>query len=241
VRILGMFDRIEDAGKAISQIRRRGYVPMALELLDRETIEIVKESLGYSVEVAEGMVIADIDGPRESVWRIAGEVENVMKESGGRTRASDDPKEMEQLYLARQGAYPAVTRAYPAVLLEDITLPLSKLMEGLKELDKMRKEYGLKMPVFGHAGDGNLHPCICFDPRDEEQLRKAREMFVKIGQLSIRLGGAVSGEHGIGLAKKEIFLEEIKAVRGEGYIETVRMIKQVLDPNGIMNPGKIFL
>ncbi|MGC9021303.1 MAG: FAD-binding oxidoreductase [Candidatus Methanodesulfokora sp.] len=241
VRILGMFDRIEDAGKAISQIRRRGYVPMALELLDRETIEIVKESLGYSVEVAEGMVIADIDGPRESIWRIAGEVENVMKESGGRTRASDDPKEMEQLYLARQGAYPAVTRAYPAVLLEDITLPLSKLMEGLRELDKMRKEYGLKMPVFGHAGDGNLHPCICFDPRDEEQLRKAREMFVKIGQLSIRLGGAVSGEHGIGLAKKEIFLEEIKAVRGEGYIETVRMIKQVLDPNGIMNPGKIFL
>jgi glycolate oxidase len=240
VRVLGVFDRIEDAGKAISQIRRRGYVPMILELLDRETIEIVNESLGYNVEVAEGMVMADVDGPRESVWRIAREVESVMKDCGGRTRASDDPEEMEQLYLARQGAYAAVTRAYPGVLLEDITVPISKLMEALRELDRMRKEYGLKMPVFGHAGDGNLHPNICFDPRDEEQLRKARELFVKTGQLAIKLGGAISGEHGIGLAKKELFLEEIKAVRGEGYVEIVKMIKQLLDPNGIMNPGKIF-
>lgn len=241
VRVLGVFDRIEDAGKAISQIRRRGYVPMILELLDRETIEVVNESLGYNIEVAEGMVMADVDGPRESVWRIAREVENVIKDCGGRTRASDDPEEMEQLYLARQGAYAAVTRAYPGVLLEDITVPLSKLMEALRELDRMRKEYGLRMPVFGHAGDGNLHPNICFDPRDEEQLRKAKELFVKTGQLAIKLGGAISGEHGIGLAKKELFLEEIKAVRGEGYVEVVKMIKQLLDPNGIMNPGKIFL
>lgn len=240
VRVLGVFDRMEDAGKAIAQIRRRGYVPMILELLDRETIEIVNESLGYSIEVAEAMVIADVDGPRESVWRIAGEVENVMKESGGRTSASDDPVEMEKLYMARQGAYAAVTRAYPGVLLEDITVPLSKLAIALKELDDMRKEYGLRMPIFGHAGDGNLHPNICFDPRDEEQLRKAREMFVKTGKLAIRLGGAISGEHGIGLVKKELFLEEIKAVRGEGYIEMVRMIKRMIDPNGIMNPGKIF-
>lgn len=239
VRVLGVFDRIEDAGKAISQIRRRGYVPMVLELLDRETIEIVNESLGYSIEVAEAMVMADVDGPKESVWRLAGEVESVMRECGGRTRASDDPEEMEQLYLARQGAYAAVTRAYPGVLLEDITVPLSKLMEALRELDAMRKEYGLRMPVFGHAGDGNLHPNICFDPRDGEQLRKAKELFLKTGQLAIRLGGAISGEHGIGLAKKELFLEEIRAVRGEGYLETVRMIKQMLDPNGIMNPGKI--
>lgn len=240
VRVLGIFDKIEDAGKAISQIRRKGYVPMILELLDRETIEIVNEALGYKVEVAEAMVMADVDGPRESVWRLAGEVENVMRECGGRTRASDDPAEMEQLYLARQGAYAAVTRAFPGVLLEDITVPLSKLMEALKELDAMRKEYGLRMPIFGHAGDGNLHPNICFDPRDEEQLRKAKELFVKTGQLAIKLGGAISGEHGIGLAKKELFLEEIKAVRGEGYLETVKMIKQMLDPNGIMNPGKIF-
>ncbi|MCS7102619.1 MAG: FAD-binding protein [Candidatus Korarchaeum sp.] len=239
VRVLGVFDRIEDAGKAIAQVRRRGYVPMILELLDRETIEIVNESLGYGIEVAEAMVMADVDGPRESVWRIAREVESVMKESGGRTSASDDPVEMERLYMARQGAYAAVTRAYPGVLLEDITVPLSKLMIALRELDRMRKEYGLRVPVFGHAGDGNLHPIICFDPRDSEQLRKARELFLKTGELAIKLGGAISGEHGIGLAKKELFLEEIKAVRGEGYIEMVRMIKNMVDPNGIMNPGKI--
>ncbi|MEM3619276.1 MAG: FAD-linked oxidase C-terminal domain-containing protein, partial [Candidatus Korarchaeum sp.] len=239
VRVLGVFDRIEDAGKAISQIRRKGYVPMILELLDRETIEVVNESLGYGIEVAEAMVMADVDGPRESVWRIAREVEGVMKESGGRTSASDDPAEMEKLYMARQGAYAAVTRAYPGVLLEDITVPLSKLMIALRELDRMRKEYGLRMPVFGHAGDGNLHPNICFDPRDEEQLRKAKELFVKTGELAIKLGGAISGEHGIGLAKKELFMEEIRAVRGEGYVEMVRMIKQMMDPNGIMNPGKI--
>lgn len=240
VRVMGTFDRLEDAGKTISQIRRRGYVPMILELLDRETIEIVNEVLGYDVEVAEAMVIADVDGPREAVWRMAKEVEEVMKENGGRTKASDDPEEMQQLYLARQGAYAATTRAYPGVLIEDITVPLSKLMVALRRMDELRKEYGVSMPVFGHAGDGNLHPNICFDPRDEEQVRKARELFVKIGKITIELGGAVSGEHGIGLAKKELFLEEIKAVRGEGYLEVVGKIKDLLDPNGIMNPGKLW-
>ncbi len=240
VRIMGTFDRLEDAGRAISQIRRRGHVPMMLELLDRETIEIVNEVLGYDVELAEAMVVADVDGPREAVWRMAREVEEVMRESGGRTRASDDPEEMQQLYQARQGAYAAVTRAYPGVLLEDITVPLSKLMVALRELENLRREYGMRMPVFGHAGDGNLHPTICFDPKDEDQLRKAREMFIRIGRLAIELGGAISGEHGIGLAKKELFLEEIKAIRGEGYLEVVREIKRMLDPNGIMNPGKLW-
>ncbi len=240
VRVLGLFDRLEDAGKAILQIRRRGYVPMMLELLDRETIEIVKEVLGYEVPVGEAMVIADVDGPEEAVWRMARQVEEVMKESGGRTVASDDQEEMKQLYLARQGAYAAVTRAYLGVLLEDITVPLSKLMVALRELGRLRKEYGLRMPVFGHAGDGNLHPNICFDPSDEEQLKKAREMFVKIGELAVRLGGAISGEHGIGLAKKELFLEEIRAVRGEGYLELAKKIKELIDPNGIMNPGKLW-
>jgi len=240
VRVLGLFDRIENAGKAISEIRRRGYVPMILELLDRETIEIVREVLGYDVPLGEAMVIADIDGPEEAVWRIVKEVRKAMEESGGETTASDDPEEMEQLYLARQGAYAAVTRAYPGVLLEDITVPLSKLMIALRELDKLRKEYGLRMPIFGHAGDGNLHPNICFDPEDPEQVRKAREMFLKTGKLAIELGGAISGEHGIGISKKDLFLEEIKAVRGEGYIELVTQIKELLDPNGIMNPGKLW-
>jgi len=87
---------------------------------------------------------------------------------------------------------------------------------------------------------GTSIPTICFDPSDEEQLRKAREMFVRIGRLAIELGGAISGEHGIGLAKKELFLEEIRAVRGEGYLELVRKIKELVDPNGIMNPGKLW-
>ncbi len=240
VRVLGLFDKLENAGKAISEIRRRGYVPMILELLDRETIEIVREVLGYDVPLGEAMVIADIDGPEEAVWRIVKEVREVMEESDGKTTASDDPEEMKQLYLARQGAYAAVTRAYPGVLLEDITVPLSKLMIALRELDKLRKEYGLKMPIFGHAGDGNLHPNICFDPEDPEQVRKAREMFLKTGELAIKLEGAISGEHGIGISKKDLFLEEIKAVRGEGYIELVSRIKELLDPNGIMNPGKLW-
>ncbi len=240
IRIMGIFDKLEDAGRAISEIRRRGYLPMMLELLDKETIEIVGEVLGYKFPRGEAMVIADIDGPTEAVWRLAKQVEDVMKENGGKTRTSDDPEEMKQLYLARQSAYAAVTRAYPGVMLEDITVPLSKLVDALRELDKLRREYGLKMPVFGHAGDGNLHPNICFDPSDGEQVRKAREMFKKIGELAVRLGGAVSGEHGIGFVKREIFLEEIKSVRGEGYLELVKKLKMVLDPNGIMNPGKLW-
>ncbi len=240
VRIMGIFSKLEDAGRAISEIRRKGYLPMMLELLDRETIEIVQEVLGYEFPEGEAMVIADVDGPVESVWRLARQVEDVMKENGGKTETSDDPEKMKQLYLARQGAYAAATRAYPGVMLEDITVPLSKLVDALRELDSLRKDYGLRMPVFGHAGDGNLHPTICFDPSDEEQVRKAREMFRKIGELAIRLGGAISGEHGIGFVKKGIFMEEIRSVRGEGYLELVRKVKNLLDPHGIMNPGKLW-
>ncbi len=240
VRIMGVFNKLEDAGRAISEIRRRGYLPMMLELLDKETVDIVEEVLGYKFPKGEAMVIVDVDGPIEAVWRLARQVENVMKENRGKTETSDDPEKMKNLYLARQGAYAAVTRAYPSVLHEDITVPLSKLVDALRELDNLRRKYGLRMPVFGHAGDGNLHPDICFDPSDKAQARKAKEMFKKVGELAVRLGGAVSGEHGIGFVKKEIFLEEIKSVRGENYLELVRKVKRVLDPNGIMNPGKLW-
>ncbi len=240
VRILGLFDRLEDAGKAIFEIRRSGILPTMMELLDEESVDIVRRQSGLEVPEVEALIIVDVDGPRESVWRLAEEVKSIIEKNGGKAEASDDPEEMKKLYAVRQGIYAAVTRTYRGVLIEDVVFPVSKLVEALSGLKKIKEKYGLPMPTFGHAGDGNLHPNICYDPDDPDQVRKAEEMFREVALLAIRLGGSLSGEHGIGLVKKELFLEELKSVNSLGYLRLIKEIKRLIDPKGIMNPGKLF-
>ncbi len=240
VRVLGLFDSLEDAGKAIFEIRRSGILPTMLELLDDESVRIVREHSKIDIPEAEAMIIVDVDGPTESVWRLAKRVISIIESSGGRAEASDDPEEMKKLYAARQGIYAAVTRTYKGVLIEDIVFPVSKLVDALREIKKIKRKYGLPMPTFGHAGDGNLHPNICYDPEDPDQVEKAERMFHEVAMLAIRMGGSLSGEHGIGLTKKDLFLEELKSVNSMGYLRIVKEIKRIIDPKGIMNPGKLY-
>ncbi len=240
VRILGLFNSLEDAGRAIFEIRRSGILPTMLELLDDESVNIVREQSGLDIPETEAMIIVDVDGPKEAVWRLANQVTEIIGRNGGKAEASDDPEEMKRLYAVRQGIYAAVTRTYKGVLIEDVVFPVSKLVEALREIKKIKEKYGLPMPTFGHAGDGNLHPNICYDPDDPEQVKKAEEMFREVALLAIRMGGSLSGEHGIGLTKKELLVEELKSVNSLGYLKLVKEIKRVLDPKGIMNPGKLY-
>ncbi|MFQ5711817.1 MAG: FAD-binding oxidoreductase [Candidatus Geothermarchaeales archaeon] len=239
VRILGEFDDMEKAGAAIAEVRRRGLNPLILELLDRATVEAVKTVFDLDIPVREALVISDVDGPRDAVERMAKDVMNTLEEFGAvKVDMSSDPEEMARLYAARQGAFAAATRLYPMVVIEDITVPLSKLSEAIKRLGKIREKYDLKMIILGHAGDGNLHPIIGYDPEVPGEEERAFKAFEETCDIGIDLGGAVSGEHGIGLQKVEALKREFKAHGGEPILDLMREVKKIFDPKGIMNPGK---
>jgi len=241
VRVVGVFPDMESAGRAAADIRASGILPLGLEIMNAETLRAVSRATGIDLPQEGAMLIADVDGPREAISRLAESVAECMRRAGGEVTLSDDPEEMERLYLARKMAYASLTRLYKAVEIEDITVPLSRFPEALRRIDELAKRYGLPLPTFGHAGDGNVHPTICYDPDDEEQVRKARRLAEEICDVAIELGGAVSGEHGIGIQKIEALRRELRARGAEHYLDLLREIKRILDPNNIMNPGNFGL
>ncbi|NIM45523.1 MAG: FAD-binding protein [Nitrososphaeria archaeon] len=239
VRILAQFDDMEKAGAAIAEVRRRGLNPLILELLDRSTVEAVKTVFDLDIPVNEALIISDVDGTKAAVEDMAKRVVDTFRECGAiEVEMSSDPEEMERLYAARRGAFAAATRLYPMVVIEDITVPLSKLTEAIKRLKNVKEKYNLKMIILGHAGDGNLHPVIGYDPEVEGEEERAFKAFEETCDIGVDLGGAVSGEHGIGLQKVEPLKKELKAHGGEAILDLMREVKKIFDPKGIMNPGK---
>lgn len=242
VRLLALFETVDEAVTAICSIRRRALNPLILELLDESTIKSVNEVFNLNMPEVGAAVIADVDGPKEAVERLGKEMAEVFEECGAiSVRIASDEAEMEKLYAARRGAYPAVSRLYPIVLIEDIVVPLSKLAEAIRRIKELSSKYGVAIVVFGHAGDGNIHPCICMSSRDEESMRLAEKVFYEICRIAIELGGTVSGEHGIGLQKVHALVEELKYRESSWLLEVMREVKKVFDPKGIMNPGKFFM
>jgi len=244
VRLMALFKSVEDAGRVVAEAKKHRIVPLIMEFLDKNVLKFVKEATGLDLPEAEAAIIADVDGPLEAVWRYAKRLEEIMRKCGAfEVKASDDPEEMEKLYLARRSAYPASLklRPMPAVLIEDITVPPSKLPVILKKIYQIAEKHGVPVVVFGHIGDGNLHPVIYTDPKDRELWEKAEKCFKEICLAAIELGGAIAGEHGIGLVKKEVLVEELKARNSLRALDLMKKIKQVFDPKNIMNPDKVFL
>jgi glycolate oxidase len=241
-RVLAFFGDLESAAMAVYEIRRRGFNPLLLEFLDGDTLTMVNEAYSLDLPDAEAAVMADFDGPAEAMDRIAGEVSNVLKRSGAfRVDTSTDPEVIERLYAARKGCYSAVTRRYPKVIIEDIVVPLSKLVEAVKTIRKLKEKYRLQIITFGHAGDGNIHPTICLDSDNGEEAERAEKLFYEIAETAIRLGGSVSAEHGIGVQKVGLLKMELARKGCLESLEYMRMVKRIFDPNGIMNPGKLGL
>jgi len=232
------FPALEDASRTVNAILDAGVVPATLELMDETAITCIEEAmeLGLPLDV-EAMLIIETDGSDgEAVQREIETVADVCRENGAReVVVAATEAQREQLWRARRSVSPSLARRAPNKLGEDITVPRSAIPEAIRRIKAISADYGLPIVVFGHAGDGNLHPNILFDKRDEEQWEKVEQMVGEIFQVALDLDGTLSGEHGVGTLKKP-YLE--RAV-GPVAVDVMRSIRRAIDPSGIMNPGKV--
>ncbi|MEA3375416.1 MAG: FAD-linked oxidase C-terminal domain-containing protein [Chloroflexota bacterium] len=232
------FPALEDASRAVNAILDAGVVPATLELMDETAITCIEEAmeLGLPPDV-EAMLIIESDGSDgEAVLREIDTVARVCRENGARdVVVAETEKEREQLWRARRSVSPSLARKAPNKLGEDITVPRSAIPDAIRRIKAISADYGLPIVIFGHAGDGNLHPNILFDKRDEEQWKKVEQIVGEIFRVALDLDGTLSGEHGVGTLKKPYMDEAL----GPVAVEVMRSIRHALDPQGIMNPGKI--
>jgi glycolate oxidase len=236
--MLAIYNTLEDAGRTVSAIIGDGIVPATLEMLDRLTIKAVEESIhaGFPLD-AEAVLLIELDGLKDGMERLAERIMEICKKNNAReVKTAKTEAERMQLWAGRKGAFGAIARLRPNYLVCDGTVPRTKLPEVLTKVMEVGKKYNLAIANVFHAGDGNLHPLILFDERNEEELRKVHLAGSEIMKLCADAGGTISGEHGIG-SKRARYLP---LVMDPALMALHRRIKQAFDPNGILNPGKIF-
>ena len=179
----------------------------------------------------------ETDGHPAVVAEEAAAMERIAREHGClEVRVARDDAEATKLASARRSAFSALARVAPTTILEDATVPRSELAHMIRFVEQVAKKYRLKIGTFGHMGDGNLHPTFLTDERNKEEMHRVEEAFVEIFDEAIRVGGTITGEHGIGVAKKS-FLPKFA---GDVQMRVTRELRRVLDPNGVLNPGKMF-
>jgi glycolate oxidase len=235
---MAVFNEMVTAGKAVHRVLTEGIVPAKMELMDNWVIRRIEEvtPLGLPLE-AETIILFELDGIPEAVEKETKEVINLCQEEGAmEARAAHDAKEAENFWAARRAGFSAVFSNTPIALAEDVTVPPGRLPEMIDRVQKIAKKYDVTIVTLGHAGDGNLHPSVLTDEKNTEHYGRAERAVHDIFSAALELGGAISGEHGIGLAKRQ-FLK--KAMSPEA-IDILRGIKKVFDPKGILNPGKIW-
>jgi glycolate oxidase len=235
---LAEFESIDDATRAVNEILLAGIFPAALELMDETAIACIEEALqlGLPLDI-EAILLVETDGADEiSVQQEIDAASRICRQYGARAvKVAGNESERSALWKARRSVSPALARKAPNKLGEDITVPRSAIPAAVRGLKSISARYGLPIVIFGHAGDGNLHPNILFDKRDPEQWRKVEQMVREEFNLSLELGGTLSGEHGVGTLKRPYMLQAL----GEVSIEIQTRIKRALDPRNILNPGKV--
>jgi len=213
-----------------------GIVPSGLELMDNVVIEAVEADthLGLPTDV-EAVLLIEVDGDPSGLEVQAKQIEEILaqKRASG-IIAAETPEQAEQLWTARRAAFSVMARLRPNCVIEDATVPVSKLTEMIRKTVEIANKYQIRVGVLAHAGDGNLHPLVLFDQRDEDEVRRVEAANEEIACEAIALGGTLSGEHGIGLTKARLLPLELDEVA----MEVTRSIKRSLDPKGILNPGK---
>jgi len=231
------FSSAAAAGQAVSNIIAAGLVPGTLEIIDNFTLRVIEDyaHLGLPVD-AGALLLAEFDGLVECAVEEEGRLGmHALTESGASAiQLADDADERERIWQARRVALAALSRAKPTSILEDITVPLPKLAEMIQKVESIGRANDVSVGTFGHAGDGNLHPTILTDERDEEEMKRVEVAIGQLFEAALELGGTLSGEHGIGFCKAPFLVQEL----GKGSVEIMRRIKRALDPNNILNPGK---
>jgi len=236
---LAEFAALDDASRTVTAILSAGIVPASLELMDQTALVCIEEAmhLGLNTDV-EASLIIETDGADEQT--VTSEIEacaKICKETGAQSvKLAKNETERANLWKARRSISPSLARKAPNKLGEDITVPRSAIPEVVQRLRAISTKHGLPIVIFGHAGDGNLHPNILFDKRQPEQWQKVEQMVAEVFEASLAVGGTLSGEHGVGMLKRP-YMEKALGVIS---INVQRNIKQALDPLNILNPGKIF-
>ena len=236
--MLALYDSMGAAAETISAIIAAKIIPCTLEFLDRVTVGCVEDyaKIGLPTDV-EALVLMETDGHPVVVAEEAEQMMAIAKACGAReVKAAADEQEGARLAAARRNAFSALARIRPTTILEDVTVPRSELARMVAYISEVAARHQLQVGTFGHLGDGNLHPTFLTDERDHEEMHRVEVALEEIVNETIRLGGTVTGEHGVGLAKKAF----VKRQLGEGSYELMRSIKRALDPEGLLNPGKIF-
>ena len=236
--MVATFDAMDAAAQTVSDIIAAQIIPCTLEFLDRTTIHCVEDfaKVGLPLD-CEALLLMETDGHPAAVAEEAAKMEELAKANGAmEVRVARDAVAAAQLAPARRSAFSALARLAPTTILEDATVPRSELAHMIRFVAEVAKKYELKIGTFGHMGDGNLHPTFLTDERNEAEIHRVHEAFKEIFDEAIRLGGTITGEHGIGLAKKE-FLPKFA---GAAQMRVMRELRTALDPKGILNPGKMF-
>jgi glycolate oxidase len=236
--LLAYFRDTRTAGQAVADIIAAKIIPSTLEIMDNATIRCVEgyAKIGLPLEMA-ALLLIEVDGHHAAVVEEADDVRAVLERVGAaEIQEAADAEHANQLAAARRTALSALARMSPTTLLEDATVPRSRLAETFDEIERLGKKFRLKVGTFGHAGDGNLHPTVLCDERDRDEMERAHAFYHELYDKVLAWGGTVSGEHGIGLAKKDYLERQI----GTGGVDVMRRIKRSFDPHGVLNPGKIF-
>lgn len=236
---LVIFDELEKAAEAVSGIIKRKIVPTTLELMDQETMKLIEASKPVGLPVdADAAILIEVDGSKNDVNEQIKQVAEVCSEYGARdVKIAETPEEAARLWTGRKSAFGVMALSAPSIFVEDATVPRSMLATMVKDIRNIAKKYNLNIPVLGHTGDGNLHPIICFDERNKEDMERVEKAIDEMFQLALKYGGTLSGEHGIGIAKQKYIPWEF----GADGVAVLQSIKDALDPQNILNPGKVFL
>jgi glycolate oxidase len=237
--VLASFASLKDAGQAITDIMHSGIVPSVLEVLDENSIKVLREHGNMNLPEVMAMILVETDGytEAETSYQMGKLIEVFRKNSVTDIRVADTADEAEELWKARKSVGSTAGQLRPNSVSEDVTVPMSKVPDLLTGISIIVRKYDLPFVIFGHAGDGNLHPRIMYDRSDPDNVTRLSKAVDEIFKLTCNLGGTLTGEHGIGLSKAPYMTLEHDPVA----IDVMRSIKILFDPNNILNPGKMAL
>lgn len=230
-----IYTDLDDAATTVSAIIGSGIVPTTLELIDRTVLDVISNYGGARFsEEAEALLLIEVDGEESLVEAQGKRIEEFCRERGAvQVERASTPEEAEKLWQARRTAFGAVASLRPNCIVEDATVPVKMLPAMIRKIVEITNKYDLKIGVLAHAGDGNLHPLIMTDLRDREEMARVDKAMEELYKAAIGMGGTLSGEHGIGIAKDRFMRLEFN----QASIDLMRGIKRVFDPNNILNPG----
>jgi glycolate oxidase len=234
---LAYFRGLADAGRAVSRVLASGVLPVTLEFLDQVCIGAVEDYAHVGLDTAAGaLLIFGQDGDTHGVQRDLARIADACREHGAtEVRIAGSAEAAAELLEARRAVLPSLSRLAPLTLLEDATVPRSRLAELVEHIQEVARRHDLTIGTFGHAGDGNLHPTVVVDPADEDAVRRAHAAFGEIFARAIALRGSITGEHGVGIVK----LPYLERQLGSEQVALLRRVKAAFDPHGILNPGKL--